>query len=60
LKLIIWTLGSCWKRGKRDDVEEIGLLMMAAYLELDRVREWSARSGFELEISPSGNNEELK
>jgi hypothetical protein len=47
--------GELLEKGRRDDVEEIGLLMMATYLELDRVREWSARSGFELELSPSGN-----
>lgn len=52
--------GELLEKGRRDDVEEIGLLMMATYLELDRVREWSARSGFELEMSPSGNKEELK
>lgn len=52
--------GELLGKGRRDDVEEIGLLMMATYLELDRVREWSAKSGFELEMSPSGNKEELK
>lgn len=38
-------------RGKRSDIEDMGLLMMVTYLGVDRVREWAARSGSDLEIS---------
>jgi hypothetical protein len=47
--------GELLERGRSDDVDEMGLLMMATYLGLDRVREWSARSGFELELSLLGD-----
>ena len=49
LKVNTMELGELLESGRRDDVDEIGLLMMATYLGLDRVREWSSRSGLGLD-----------